>query len=162
MSALTISRRHVFLPHGDAALDQPRRGYERGYTRAMPSSSTELWTKLHVLHRAVPESVPIIELVLRMAMELDALRTALADPRVSEATRAAYRDAYATCSVRYHNSAGAYGGWEKTLAQFFPKDARAEAGPDDDGELEMLRRLGMSDADRAKHHQKLSEVEMYT
>lgn len=110
-------------------------------------------TRLGRSHHAV------VELLLRLATEVEALRQALADPRVPEGVRASYRDAHARTVTLAHNSAGPSGGAEKLLRAYFNRDPGADRlAP----ELDMAARLGAGPEELAALRTRLEEVEMYT
>ena len=127
----------------------------------MPKTSVELWKQLGELYSTAPQVWPVVEIVVALAREVDALRTALSDPRVPEPVRLAYREAYAAASLRSHDAGGPTGGWEKTLRRLFPLPA-ADGSAEDLGELALLERLGLSADERARHQARLREVEMNT
>jgi hypothetical protein len=98
-------------------------------------------------------------LLLRLMVEVEALREALASPETPEAVRQSYRQAYARIAVLSHNAAGPFGGTEKVLRRFLPSDGEAgRFAP----ELAMLARLGASAEEQQALRDKLEEVEMYT
>jgi hypothetical protein len=100
-----------------------------------------------------------VKLLLRMAVELEALREALASPEIPDAVRESYRKAYARIAVLSHNSAGPYGSTEKVIARFIPRDPSAEPFTP---ELEMMARLGASAEEQQALRAKMEEVEFYT
>ncbi|WP_434422874.1 hypothetical protein [Nannocystis pusilla] len=101
----------------------------------------------------------VVELLLRLCTEVDALRQALADPRVPAEVRHSYREAHARAVTRAHDSAGPYGSGEKVLSAYYNRDADADRlAP----ELDMAARLGAGPEELAALRATLEEVEMYT
>lgn len=101
----------------------------------------------------------VVELLLRLCTEVDALRQALADPRVPAEVRHSYRDAHARAVTRAHDSAGPFGSPEKVLSAYYNRDPDADRlAP----ELDMAARLGASPEELAALRATLEEVEMYT
>jgi hypothetical protein len=127
--------------------------------RARVKTSVDVRMGLHELASESTAGYAVVTLLLRMAVELEALREALASPEVPEAVRDSYREAYARIAVLSHNSAGPYGSTEKILARFIPRDPSAEPFTP---ELEMMARLGSSVEEREALRAKMEEVEFYT
>ena len=103
---------------------------------------------------------PLIHVLFRLTVEVEALREALSSPDTPESVRQSYRQAYARIAVLSHNAAG-IGGTEKVLHTYFP---RAHDTPDAPYATErmMMRRLGATEEDIEKLCRKMDEVSMYT
>lgn len=100
----------------------------------------------------------VVEMVLDLLVEVEALRTAVI--RLSGDDASQYRDAYRDAAFLSHNAAGPSSGREKILRLFYPGSAE----PDAWGwrETLLLRRLGMSDADLEKYKKEAKGAELYT
>jgi hypothetical protein len=101
----------------------------------------------------------VVELLFRLATEVEALRQTLSDPRVPDSVRASYRDAHARTVTLAHNSVGLSGGSEKILGCYFNSSPTADRlAP----ELWMAVKLGAGPEELAALRARLEEVEMYT
>ncbi|PCC72244.1 hypothetical protein SAMN02745121_01444 [Nannocystis exedens] len=108
--------------------------------------------------RLGPGHHAVVELLLRLCTEVDALRQALADPRVPAEVRAGYRDAYARVVTRAHDPAGPLGAPEKVLRAFYNREPDADRRAP---ELGMAARLGAGPDELAALRATLEEVEQY-
>lgn len=104
-------------------------------------------------------SEPLIHLVLRLLVEVEALREALSGPDTPEPVRQAYRRAYERIAVLSHNAAGPSGGTEKVLRHFLPQTAQEEPYA---AERMMMERLGATEDEVRVLCAKMEEVSMYT
>jgi hypothetical protein len=112
----------------------------------------DLLMEVEALRRAVQE-------LSARAAPADAGDDALARPRHGlSAPRTVYAEAYADSAWLTHFSAGPSSGWEKLLAEFYPGGLREN----DLRELELLRRLGVSDADLAAYAESARGAETCT
>jgi hypothetical protein len=101
----------------------------------------------------------VVELLLRLCTEVEALRQALADPRVPAGVRASDRDAHARTVTLAHDAAGPTGGREKILRSYFNREPDAHRL---DPELTMAARLGAGPEEVEALRATLEEVELYT
>ncbi|NMO16845.1 hypothetical protein HPC49_41670 [Pyxidicoccus fallax] len=102
---------------------------------------------------------PIIHVLLRLTVEVEALREALSSPDTPESVRQRYREAYERVAVLSHNAAGSGGGTEKVLAKYFPRDTPA---PEFATERMMMKRLGATKEEVEALCKKLDTVRQYT
>ncbi|HVH44821.1 MAG TPA: hypothetical protein VM925_20850 [Labilithrix sp.] len=128
----------------------------------MNRRSIEMWKAL-AGHTQSTDGWALTELVLRLAMEVEALRSALTDPRVPAEVRIAYREAYASTALLSHDATGPTGGSEKVLRKYFPHEPQDGTEREDiAGELAMLARLGADEVARSAHAAMAEEAEQYT
>ncbi len=104
---------------------------------------------------------PLIHVLFRLTVEVEALREALSSPGTPESVRQGYRRAYARIAVLSHNSAGV-GGTEKVLNTYFPRAHETAAAAPYASERMMMRRLGATEEEIEKLCRKMDEVSMYT
>jgi hypothetical protein len=134
-----------------------------------PEDPISSWT----IYRALSEQfmqggtqTQVVMLLMRLLIEVEALREALSSPETPEAVRVAYRKAYERIATLSHNAAGPSGGVEKVLRQFFPTDPKAlRLGPSKDRfapEMVMMDRLGASEEDKQALREQMELVETYT
>jgi hypothetical protein len=103
--------------------------------------------------------VSLVNLLLRLLIEVEALREALSHPDTPEPVRHAYRQAYERIAELSHNAAGPSGGVEKVLRRYFPGD---KAAPRFAAERMMMERLGASTEEVEALCDRLEVVETYT
>lgn len=117
---------------------------------------------LHALLKVMTQGeahASLINLVIRLLIEVEALRHALSHPDMPESVRQAYRQAYEQIAELSHNAAGSSGGLEKVLSHFVPKKASAGRFA---AERMMMVRLGASKQDIDALCERLEEVESFT
>jgi hypothetical protein len=102
---------------------------------------------------------PLIHVLFRLTVEVEALREALSSPDTPEAVRQSYRQAYARIAVLSHNAAGMGGGTEKVLSRFFPREADTAPYA---SERMMMERLGATEEDLEQLCKQMDTVSMYT
>lgn len=120
------------------------------------------WSMYRALGRAYAGEelqAAVVDLLLRLTIEVEALRTALSSPEVPESVRDRYRQAYEEIAVRSHDATGPSGGEEKVLRSFYPM--RPDAPPFF-AEMSMLERLGAGEEERKAVAEKMAEVMTYT
>ncbi len=99
----------------------------------------------------------LVELVMRLCIEVEKLRTALADPAVPEVVRASYRRANAQVNATAHCSIGPVGATVKVLSCFYPRSGGPYAA-----DLVMSKRLGATPEEIAAEQAHLKKISMYT
>lgn len=104
---------------------------------------------------------PLIHVLFRLTVEVEALREALSSPDTPESVRQSYRQAYARIAVLSHNAAGLGGGTEKVLSTYFPRARETSAAPYATERM-MMQRLGATEEEIEKLCRKMDEVSMYT
>ncbi len=127
-------------------------------TPKAPETSFELYTALGGLFGEGDREQALVLVLLRLAQEVEALRTALMDPATPEAVRARYREAWAQTAVLGHDAAGPTGGTEKVLRRFFPWEEHGPFGP----EQLMMERLGFSPEEKAALVAQMEEAQQRT
>ena len=113
---------------------------------------------LKFMMRGEPE-VSLVNLLLRLMTEVEALREALSHPDTPEPVRHAYRQAYARIAELSHNAAGPSVGAEKVYRRFVPRELATERFT---AERMMMKRLGASEEDIEALCDRLDLVEQYT
>lgn len=93
----------------------------------------------------------LTELLIVLAAEVEGLRGTLARLAPKE-----YAEEYRKALVLSHNAAGISPGTAKLLAQFFSDEGATLR------EEDMLRRLGLSEEEIAKHRKEVETVQTYT
>lgn len=107
-------------------------------------------------------SQALIELVLDLAVEVEALRAAVIDGGDSRVL-AAYRSAYAATAMLPHDASGPAGGVHKLLERFYPDEQTEEWGEATSWrEALMLRRLGASPEEIAAWQAEAREAQTFT
>jgi len=124
-----------------------------------PSSSRAVSQALTQQFMQGGSQMYLVMVLMRLLVEVEALREALASPETPEAVRAAYRKAYERTASMSHNSAGLTGGMEKVLSCFFPSGTRTGRFP---SEMEMMERLGASQEDLQALLEHLELVESFS
>ncbi|MDC0672061.1 hypothetical protein [Nannocystis radixulma] len=109
-------------------------------------------------HAKIGEShTLLVDLVLRLFFEVEALRAAIADPSCPEGVRRRYRAAYEAAAVERHCSVGLTNGDAELLKHFFPG-----SGGTFQPYLAMLERLGATPEQLAAIRARLDKVSSYT
>jgi hypothetical protein len=124
-----------------------------------PRSSWEIYRALFNHLGKGPSEAGLTLVVLRLVMEVEALREALSRPETPEAVRQSYRKAYERIAVLSHNGAGPSDGMEKILERFFPEHRSSEESIP---ELAMLERLGATEEERKAVLEQMELAETYT
>jgi hypothetical protein len=124
-----------------------------------PNTSWAIYKALGQQFMQGGSQASLVTLILRLIMEVEALREALSSPETPEAVRESYRQAYARIAVLAHNAAGPSGGAEKLLRRFVPPNTPADRFAP---ELAMMARLGASEEDREALRAEMEIVETYT
>ena len=101
-----------------------------------------------------PSHATLVEPVTRLCIEVEKLRTALADPAVPELVRASYRRANAQVNHTVHCTVGLTNPTEEILACFFPGGAFA-------ADLAMSKRLGATPEELAEQQAHLKDQYVY-
>lgn len=102
----------------------------------------------------------LIQLVLRLMVEVEALREALSNPKTPEVVRQSYRRAYERISVLSHSAAGLSCGNQKVMSRFIvPKD---EGRGRFASQMAMLARLGATEEEQQALADKMEAAMMYT
>jgi len=106
------------------------------------------------------ESMVVVDLLLDMMVEIEALREAVA---ACPATRDAYRLAYQETAYLAHDATGPTGGDQKLLARFYSSEGTdAPGGSDGWREVLLMRRLGLSEEEIEAWRDRAAEAELYT
>lgn len=125
----------------------------------IPNTSWELFRALAEHFSKGTSEASLTFLVLRLMMEVEALREALSSPETPESVRQSYRQAYERIAVLSHNSAGPSGGAEKIIRRFVPDKTRTDRFAP---ELTMLGRLGATEQEQQTLREAMELAEMYT
>lgn len=127
-----------------------------------PTDATTSRETFHALLKVMMQDeahASLINLLIRMLIEVEALRHALSHPDMPESVRQAYRQAYEQIAELSHNAAGSSGGVEKVLSHFVPRKASSgRFAP----ERMMMVRLGASKQDIEALCEQMEEAESFT
>jgi hypothetical protein len=124
-----------------------------------PNNAREIYQALFEYFGKGSSEATLVMVILRLMIEVEAMREALSTPETPEAVRQTYRLAYERIAVLSHNAAGPTGGIEKVLRRFFPHKVDSERFS---SEMAMLERLGATSADLQAIREELETVETYT
>lgn len=124
-----------------------------------PKTAHEMLLALMEHHVQGNSQAALVTLLLRLTVEVEALREALSSPETPETVREAYLRAYERTAELSYNGAGPSGGLEKVLCRYLPwKASKDRFAP----EMAMMQRLGATPEQQQALREKMEEVEMYT
>ncbi len=128
-------------------------------TTPFPASARELHAALFAHYSQGGGASAVVTVLVRLLVEVEALREALSHPDTPQAVRQCYREAYARVAVLSHNAAGLSGGMEKVLERFVPESVPGQSYA---SEMGMLERLGATAEQRREVGAEMELAQQFT